>query len=70
MTIEIPIRSGPFNYVLVRADGTTVEIHPDDAQLAAGSTSVDVEQGDQILEIALSSTSDPDLDPARGQLWP
>jgi hypothetical protein len=38
--------------------------------LDEGTAEVLVEPGDRIVEIALSSTSDPDLDPARGQLWP
>jgi hypothetical protein len=29
-----------------------------------------VAEGDRVLEVTLSSTSDPDLDPGRGQLWP
>jgi hypothetical protein len=70
MTTSIPVRTGPFQYVLVRADGSTSTISIDESAIEAGRFDVSVAEDDRILEIALSSTSDPDLDPPRGQLWP
>jgi hypothetical protein len=68
--VRVPVRSGPYLYVRVRSDGDseTVAIGADD--LEAGFVTVRVAPGDRVMEVALSSTSDPDLDPARGQLWP
>jgi hypothetical protein len=70
MVARIPVRKGPYQYVLVGADGTTETISVTDQQLDAGWVEVEVSEGQQITEVALSSTSDPDLDPARGELWP
>jgi hypothetical protein len=65
-----PVRSGPYQYVRVRPDGTSETIPVDDATLEAGVGAAEVAAGDTIVEVALSSTSDPDLDPPHGQLWP
>jgi hypothetical protein len=70
MTANIPVRRGPFQYVVVGPDGSTTTVQIEEADLAAGSVRVEVGDGDRVLEIALASTSDPDLNPARGQLWP
>lgn len=69
-TTTIPVRRGPYQYVRVAADGATTPIRVDPSALDAGALEVDVRDGETVTEIALSSTSDPDLDPARGQLWP
>jgi len=68
--VRLSVRSGPYQYVRVRPDGSSATIPVSHAALAAGSADVDVGPGDRIVEVALSSTSDPDLDAARGQLWP
>jgi hypothetical protein len=70
MVATIPVRIGPFQYVRVHRDGTTTTIVITEEQLDAGQATVEVEEGDALAEVALSSTSDPDLKPARGQLWP
>ena len=67
---SFPVRSGPYQYVRVRPDGTSVTIPVDDSARDAGVAAAEVDDGDTIVEVALSSTSDPDLDPPRGQLWP
>jgi hypothetical protein len=70
MNAKIPVRSGSFQYVLVRKDGSTHTLKVDDGDTRSGWLEVAVVDGDRLLEIALSSTSDPDLNPPRGQLWP
>ncbi len=67
---RVPVRTGPYQYVRVGPDGSTATIPVDRAALDAGTIEVDVVTGDRVMEIALSSTSDPDLDPPHGQLWP
>lgn len=69
-TIAIPVRFGRFAYVRVARDGETHDLHVDSASKDRGSFETTVSDGDQVIEIALGSTSDPDLDRARGQLWP
>jgi hypothetical protein len=69
-TVQFPVRSGPYQYVRVRSDGTSATLPVDEAALEAGTASASVAGGDTIVEVALSSTSDPDLDAPRGQLWP
>ena len=66
----VPVRLGPYQYVLVRLNGTTSTIVVPRVALDAGTIEVIVRPGDLVMEVALKSTSDPDLDPARGQLWP
>lgn len=68
--VRVPVRSGPYQYVRVRADGSTATVHVGEEDFEAGTVEVCVAPGDRVMEVALSSTSDPDLDPARGQLWP
>jgi hypothetical protein len=70
MTVTIPVRPGPFQYVLVRSDGTRSTVDVEREGIERGSVFVEVGTGDRVLEIALASTSDPDLDRAKGQLWP
>jgi hypothetical protein len=69
-TISIPVREGRYQYVRVRTNGdsSTVPVAP--ADLERGTVDVAVAPGDRVLEVTLSSTSDPDLEPGRGQLWP
>lgn len=69
-TITIPVRTGRFAYVRVARDGETHDLHVDSWSKERGSFATTVSDGDQVIEIALGSTSDPDLDRARGQLWP
>ena len=69
-TVTIPVRPGRFAYVRVARDGETHDLHVDSATRERGSFAIAVSDGDQVIEIALGSTSDPDLDRARGQLWP
>jgi hypothetical protein len=66
----VPVRIGPYQYVLVRSNGATSTIVVPRVALDAGTAEVIVRPGDLVIEVALKSTSDPDLDPARGQLWP
>ncbi len=68
--IRLSVRPGPYQYVRVGADGTSVTIPVSRAEIDAGFAEATVEPDDIVMEIALKSTSDPDLDPARGQLWP
>lgn len=68
--VRVDVRTGPYQYVLVRPDGTSSTIRVEPAERATGTVETEVYDGDRVLEVALSSTSDPDLDPARGQLWP
>lgn len=70
MTIEIEVRTGPYQYVLTRLDGSAVTLDVSPAEREEGMAAVDVSEGDTVMEVALASTSDPDLDPARGRLWP
>ena len=70
MRITIPVRGGPYQYVVMRAGGAAETLGVTQAERDAGAAEVEVAGGDTVLEIALSSTSNPDLDPARGQLWP
>ena len=70
MKIPIPVRPGPYLYVVVHPDGSTENIDTPDETLDAGSIEVEVDDSDRVMELARSSTSDPDLAPARGQLWP
>ncbi len=69
-TIAIPVRFGRFAYVRVAGNGETHDLHVDSGARERGSFETTVSDGDQVLEIGLGSTSDPDLDRARGQLWP
>ena len=69
-SVRFPVRSGPYQYVRVGSDGTSTTIEVGDADLERGSAEASVADGESIVEVALSSTSDPDLDPPRGQLWP
>lgn len=69
-TVTIPVRPGRFAYVRVARDGETHDLHVDSGSKERGSFATAVSDGDQVIEIALGSTSDPDLDRARGQLWP
>ena len=68
--ISIPVREGRYQYVRVRPGGETSTIKVAPADLERGTVEVAVDEGDRLLEVTLSSTSDPDLDPGRGQLWP
>lgn len=68
--VEFSVREGSFLYVLVHSDGSTSTIPVDQSALDRGRIRVRVLPEDRIIEIALKSTSDPDLDPARGQIWP
>lgn len=67
---RVPVRKGRYEYVLVREDGTSTTIPVGEAAYGEGTLAVAVRAGEKIVEIGLSSTSDPDLDPPRGQLWP
>jgi hypothetical protein len=67
---SFPVRRGPYQYVRVRPDGTSSTVTVDEQMLHDGVASCEVAPDDRIVEVALSSTSDPDLDPPRGQLWP
>lgn len=69
-TVTIPVRTGRFAYVRVARDGETHDLHVDSEARERGTFETTVSDGDQVIEIALGSTSDPDLDRARGQLWP
>ena len=69
-TVTIAVRPGRFAYVVVARDGATRDLHVDHASKERGSFTTGVSNGDQVIEIALGSTSDPDLDRARGVLWP
>lgn len=69
-TVVLPVRTGKFGYVRVARDGTTHDLHVDPEPRERGEFRTSVADGDRVLEIALGSTSDPDLDPARGQIWP
>lgn len=69
-TVTIPVRIGRFGYVRVASDGTTVDLHINVEARERGQFETIVAQGDCVLEIAFGSTSDPDLDRARGQIWP
>lgn len=68
--ITIPVRTGPYQYVATRSGGETETLDVTAGEREAGEAEVEVGEGDIVMEIALSSTSNPDLDPARGQLWP
>lgn len=68
--VRVRVRTGSYQYVLVRPDGSSTTIRVDREALDAGSVEVGVSEGDRVIEVALSSTSDPDLDPPRGELWP
>ena len=68
-SVTIPVRPGRYSYVRVAPDGATSTIHVPATALDRGIASVEVAPGESIVEIALSSTSDPDLAPARGVLW-
>jgi hypothetical protein len=68
--VRFPVRSGPYQYIRVGSDGTSSTLPVDGAQLEAGTAEARIASGDTVVEVALSSTSDPDLDPPRGQLWP
>ena len=70
MKVTIPVRPGPYQYVLVTKDGSSTTVSVDPEALERGSVEVSPEEGDRIMEVALASTSDPDLEPAAGQLWP
>ena len=65
--VTIPVRGGRYDYILVRPDGTSTRLDVTDSDLAAGHHTAALRDGERVVEIALSSTSDPDLDPARGQ---
>ena len=69
-SVRFPVRTGPYQYVRVQSDGTTETIPVGDGDLETGTAEAHVGEGDAIVEVALSSTSDPDLDPPHGQLWP
>ena len=69
-TISIPVREGRYQYVRVRPSGETHTVRVGPADFERGVAAVAVRDGDRVLEVTLSSTSDPDLDPGRGQLWP
>lgn len=69
-TVTIPVRAGRFAYVRVARDGETHDLHVDSGSRERGTFETTVSDGDQVIEIALGSTSDPDLDRARGRLWP
>ncbi len=69
-TVEIPVRAGRFGYVRVSPDGSAHDLRVGADDRERGTSVVAVTNGDRILEIALGSTSDRDLDPGRGQLWP
>jgi citrate lyase subunit beta/citryl-CoA lyase len=68
--VRVPVRSGPYQYLLVGPDGESSTIPVDGWARDAGWAHVDVGPDDRVIEIALKSTSDPDTDPPRGQLWP
>jgi hypothetical protein len=68
--VTIPVRRGRYDYVLVRPDGTSTTLDVTESDLDAEQHTAALRDGERVVEIALSSTSDPDLDPARGQLWP
>ncbi|HQR38452.1 MAG TPA: hypothetical protein PLF26_08615 [Blastocatellia bacterium] len=68
-SVTIPVRPGRYAYVRVGPDGSTSTVHVSTRELDRGKATVDVTPGESIVEIALSSTSDPDLDPARGVVW-
>jgi hypothetical protein len=68
--VRVPVRTGSYQYVLVRPDGSSTTIPVGPEALEEGSVEVEVSAGDAVMEVALSSTSDPDLDPPRGELWP
>lgn len=68
--VRFAVRTGPYQYIRVGSDGTSSTLAIADAELEAGTAEADVAGGDSIVEVALSSTSDPDLDPPKGQLWP
>jgi len=69
-TISIPVREGRYQYVRVRPSGETKTVRVGPSDFECGTADVAVAEGDCVLEVTLSSTSDPDLDPGRGQLWP
>jgi hypothetical protein len=68
--VRIPIREGRYEYVRVAPDGAATTLVIDEEARAAGVATVAVSDGDRVLEVNRSSTSDPDFEPARGQLWP
>lgn len=68
--VRFRVRPGRYAYVRVGARGDAHDVHVSHAERENGTFETIVAPGDRILEIALSSTSDPDLAPARGQLWP
>jgi|1185.fasta_scaffold1061667_1 hypothetical protein len=70
LRVRVPVRTGPYQYVRVDPDGVSSTIPVDAAAYASGAAEISVRPGERIVEIALSSTSDPDLDPPLGQLWP
>ena len=68
--VRIPVRDGRYEYVLVAADGAATTLSVSDAAKAIGFETVTVRDGDRVLEVNQSSTSDPDFEAPRGQLWP
>jgi hypothetical protein len=70
LTVSIPVRPGRYAYVRVAPDGTTTHLDVASPDLDAGRATIDVAPGDLLVEIALSSTSDPDYERPRGTLWP
>lgn len=68
--ISVPVREGRYEYVLVRTDGESSTIPVTESDLEAGMLSIRVREGERVMEVGRSSTSDPDYDPPLGQLWP
>ena len=67
---RVPVRRGRYAYVLVRRDGTSTTIPVSEAAYDEGPLEVAGRDGERIVEVGVSSTSDPDLDAPLGELWP